>query len=218
MKNYRAGRRARLILADDHRMVVEGLRAILERQYDIAGVAFGAQELLALLDHRPAECLMLELLIAGGNGLDLIPRIRQLQPTLKILVVTVLIDRVLADAALAAGASGFIPKSGCCDELCIAISEVLAGRRYLSPQVPKTSHRVSLGAKHLGLHRLTPRQQEVVLLMGEGKSATEICKTLDLSQSTITFHKHNIMRVLGVGSDADLVRYSVLVRAGECQG
>lgn len=125
-----------------------------------------------------------------------------------------MLDRGLAEAALAAGASGFVPKDAGSSELQEAIEQVLAGLRHLSPRVPKASHCVSLDARHLGLHRLTPRQQEIVLLLGEGRPGAGIARALGLSPSTITFHKRNIMRVHGIDTEAGLLRYAVLVRAG----
>ncbi len=122
-----------------------------------------------------------------------------------------MLDRGLAEAALSAGANGFVPKDAGSDELRTAIAQVLAGLRYLSPRVPKTSHSLSLGARHVSLHRLTPRQQEIVLLLGEGRSGVEIAHTLAVGASTITFHKHNIMRALGIESEASFVKFAVLV-------
>ncbi len=208
------GARPRLILADDHRMVVEGLSTSLAHRHEIAGVAYGGDELLALLRSSPADCLLLDIEMSGHNGLQLIPAIRRLQPRLAILVVTMLVDRGLAAAALNAGASGFVPKDAPVCELELAIAEVIAGRQYVSDRVPKTSHRVGIDARHRGLHRLTPRQQQIVLLLGEGRSGSNIARALHVGPSTITFHKHNIMRILGIDDEPDLVRYAVLVRAG----
>ncbi len=206
--------RQRLVILDDQIMMVEALRTRLASEYDVLCVALSGAELLQWLRERTADCLLLELAISGQNGLHLISSIRRLQPELKILVVTILDDRVMAEASLSAGAHGFIPKHARLDELLVAISEVLQGRRYLSSGVSRGTHRVAMGAKHLGLARLTSRQQQIVLLMGDGKSGKEICEELALSASTVTFHKQNIMRTLGINSDGGLFRYSVLVRAG----
>ncbi len=194
-------------------MIVAGLCALLGREFEIAGVAYTGDELLALLRECAADCLLLDLMMPGHNGLELIPEIRSLRPQMSILVVTMLLDRGIAKAALAAGASGFIPKDASIADLKGAIGEVLAGRRYLSPRLPKTTHRLSLESRHVGLHRLTARQQQIVLLLGEGKSETEIARALGLGLSTITFHKRNLMRELGIETDGGLMKYAVLVRA-----
>lgn len=206
--------RPRVIIADDHKMIVAGFRSLLEREYEIAGVAHTGDGLLHLVSECSADCLLLDLLMPGRNGLELIPTIRKLRPEMRILVVTMLLDRVMAEAAFSAGASGFVAKDSGVEELRAALSAVLGGGMYMSPRVPKTSHRVGLTARHLGLHRLTPRQEEIVLLLGEGRSEAEVARLLGLRQSTITFHKHNLMRVLGIVTDSALTQYAVLVRAG----
>jgi DNA-binding NarL/FixJ family response regulator len=193
-------------------MFVDGLRALLSREFDIVGVARDGDEAMAMLTERSADCVLLDLVLPKHNGLELIPIIRRLQPHAKVLVVTMLRDRVLAEAALAAGASGFIPKDSGIEELTTAISEVVAGRTFLSRTLPRTSHRVGLEAQRQGLDRLTPRQEAIMLMMGEGKSETEIARELHLSQSTVTFHKHNTMRSLGISDDASLLKFAVLVR------
>jgi DNA-binding NarL/FixJ family response regulator len=205
---------ARLILCDDHQVVRDGLCRVCERVYQVVGAASSGDELLVILKSHTADCLLLDLQMRSRSGLQLIGAIKRIRPAMKILMVTMHNDRMLAEASLSAGADGFIPKEATSDELLAAISEVLAGRRYLSSLVPKSSHGVGLGAKHLGLSRLTPRQQQIVLLLGEGKSGHEICQELKLSPSTITFHKHNIMRALGIDSAGAFLQYSVLVRAG----
>jgi DNA-binding NarL/FixJ family response regulator len=162
--------------------------------------------------------LLLDLCMQGVNGLELIPRIRRCWPGVRILVVSMLADREAAGASLHAGAHGFIPKEASSEELLVAINGVLSGRGYLSPRVPKASHRVGISAMHVGMERLTPRQQEIVLLFGEGKSAKDIGAELHLSPSTITFHKHHIMQRLGIETDAALVTSAVLLRVGTSDG
>jgi DNA-binding NarL/FixJ family response regulator len=203
----------RLILVDDHRMIVDGLRSTLRATYDIVGVAFGGKELLALLKTRSADCLLLDLQLPDRLGLDLIPDVLALRPEMRILVVTMFLDRCIADAALAAGAHGFIPKDADRKELKRAIADVLAGERHVSPRVPRTSNRrTSLEALHPALQRLTPHQQTVFRLLGDGKSETEIAHSLGVGPSIVTFHKQRIQKTPGLDTRASLVRFAVLVR------
>ncbi|MEK7667934.1 MAG: response regulator transcription factor [Gemmatimonadota bacterium] len=204
--------KSRLIIVDDHRMVVEGFCSTLAPTYDIVGVAYGSEDLLALLRSRRADCLLLDLQLPDRHGINLIPDVLALQPELRILIVTMFLDRCLADAALAAGAYGFIPKDASGDELRCAITDVLAGRRHLSPRVPKRSERTSLDALHPGYQCLTPRQQAVVRLFGDGKTETEIADVLGVAPSTVTFHKQKAQRALGLRTDSELLRYAVLIR------
>ncbi len=207
--------RARLFIADDHPMLVEALRTLLEPHFDIAGTAHSGDALLAALPAARADALLLDLNMPGRSGLDLLPDLVRGHPDLRILVVTMYVDRVLADASLLAGAHGFVPKDSHVDELVVALNEVLAGRRYVSPNVPRQSNRVSLGARHLGLARLTPRQQDIVRMIGAGRTTAEIADALGVSVHTVSFHRKNIRRVLGIDSDWGLVRYAILVSVGD---
>ena len=203
--------RPRLVIADDHRMVVQGLEQMLGKRFDIVGVAYAGDELIGLLRETPADALLLDLSLPGRSGLDLLPDVRALQPDLKVLVLTMHADRVLAEASLAAGALGFLPKDAGLEELELALSHVLAGRRYISPRVPKSSHRVALDALHASLARLTERQQTILKMLGRGMTSGEIGDELGLSESTITFHRKRIRTILGLSSEWELTRQAILV-------
>ncbi len=203
--------RARLILADDHRLLVQGLRQMLGRKYDIAGVAYDGESLLELLRTTDADCLLLDLSLPGRSGLEILPEIKALRPALRVLVLTMHVDRTLAEASLASGALGFVPKDSGMEELEQALTEVLAGRRFLSPRVPKTSHRVGLEAAHLSLSRLTTRQQEILRLLGQGKTSAEIGQAVGLTASAITWHRNHIRKALGLSTEWELARFAILV-------
>jgi len=205
------GARPRLVIADDHRVVVQGLQQLLGGRFDIVGVAYAGDELLRLLEGTAADGLLLDLSLPGRNGLDILPDIRALQPDLKVLVLTMHADRVLAEASIAAGALGFVPKDAGMDELELALEQVLGGRRYVSPRVPKSSHRVALDAMHASLARLTERQQTILRLLGQGLSSADIGEKLGLSENTITFHRRRIRTILGLASEWELMRQAILV-------
>jgi DNA-binding NarL/FixJ family response regulator len=205
----------RLILADDHHLLVEGLRSTLGRRFTIAAVAHDGDALLALLPHTEADCLLLDISLPGRNGLELIPEVKRLKPALKILIVTMHMHRALADAALHTGASGFIPKDSGIEELEQAITAVLAGERYLSPRIPPHSQHLSIDAPDAALSKLTPRQHEIVMLIGDGKSTAEIAELLGLSQRTVGFHRTNIRKTLGIDSEMGLARQAVLFRMNQ---
>ncbi|OYV62988.1 MAG: hypothetical protein B7Z72_14605 [Gemmatimonadetes bacterium 21-71-4] len=156
--------------------------------------------------------LLLDLSLPGRSGLELLPDIHALQPELRVLVLTMHVDRILAEAALAAGATGFVPKDAGMEELERALEAVLAGKRFLSDRVPKVTHRVGLDAMHASLARLTPRQQTIMRLNGKGKTSGEIGAKLGLTESTITFHRQRIRRLLGLASEWELVRHSILIQ------
>ena len=210
-------KRPRIILADDHHLLVEGLRQLLSPRFDVVDVVYDGEALLAALRRTAADALLLDLALPGRSGLDLLPDIRALRPAMKVLVVTMHVDRVLADAAIAGGADGFVPKDAGTEELEVALREVLAGRRYISRLVPKWSHRVGLGARHLGLARLTPRQQEIVRMIGEGRSTADVAATLGLRPSTVAFHRANIRKALGIPTEWGLARFAILTTIGEAE-
>jgi len=117
----------------------------------------------------------------------------------------------IAEAALAAGAKGYVTKDEPIERLETAIFEVLGGQRYVS-SLPRSSHHLGLEASHAGLRRLTKRQQQITLMLGEGESLSEIARKLGVSPSTVTFHKENIKRILGIEGDGALRQYAVLLR------
>ena len=203
--------RPRLVIADDHRLLVQGLQKMLGKRFHIVGVAYAGDELLGLLRSTTADCLLLDLSFPGRSGLDILPEIQALQPDLRIVVLTMHVDRVLAEAALAAGALGFVPKDSGMDEVERALTEALAGRRYLSTRVPKFTHGVGLDATHLSLSRLTPRQQEILRLLGQGKTSGEIGDSIGVTESTITFHRARIRKILGLSSEWEMARFAILL-------
>jgi DNA-binding NarL/FixJ family response regulator len=210
--------RARLVLADDHELIARGLEKLLMDRYDILGVAHSGAELLELLARETPDCVLLDISMPDRNGLEILPELRAVRPNLKILMLTMYVDRVLADTALSLGANGFVPKDCGVDELRTAIDEVLAGHTHVSPRIPKHTDRSALNATHPSLAGLTPRQHEILRLLGEGKSTEGIANMLHLQTSTVSYHRTNIRRKLGIDTEWGLIRYAVLMRADEAEG
>ena len=203
----------RLVICDDERLVAEGLRGTLEPEYSVAGIAASGAELMALLGTATADCVLLEVGLVNPSGLEVLKTIHALHPGLKVLVLTIYEDRLIADTCLHLGANGFMPKSATADELKEALRQVLRGDRYVSPRVPKSSHRSGLAAAHLAMRGLTPRDQEIMRLMGDGARPAEVAAELGISRVTVSLHLKQIRRRLGVHSARELVRYAVLVAA-----
>jgi DNA-binding NarL/FixJ family response regulator len=199
-----------VIVVDDHRVLAEGLRTLLQPTHTVVALAHSGDDLLPILRTTPADCLLLDLMMPGQHGLALLPVIRRIQPALKIVILTMLLDREVAQACVQAGAHGYVPKDADSDEVLDAIAAVLAGERYLSPRIPKVTHRVGLAAAQPGFERLTPRQQEIVLLLGRGKRPAQIADALGVCRSTVTFHLKKAEQVLGLPSDT-LRQWAVLM-------
>ncbi|HVO45592.1 MAG TPA: response regulator transcription factor, partial [Steroidobacteraceae bacterium] len=155
------GRRPRVVLIDDHRMFAQALGESLTARYDLVATAYRADEFLTLVQSTQADVALLDLQLPDRCGLDVIGDALRIQPALRILIVTMYRDRLLADTAIAAGAAGLIPKDAKTEELYYAIDQVLAGAQYLSPLLPKISHSVATEARHLAYRHLTRRQQQV---------------------------------------------------------
>lgn len=203
----------RVILTDDHVLMAEGLKSLLQPHCAVVGVAHSGSQLLTLLETVAADVVLLDLSMPGRSGLDVLPDLRARHPDLKVLVLTMHVDRMLCDTVMAAGAHGFVPKDSEIVELVAAIHEVHAGRRYVSPRVPDITSRVSLGTTNALLAPLTPRQMDIIRLIGQGKSTQEIAESLGLSAWTITFHRKNLRKVLGLDSEWSLTRYAILATA-----
>src|SRR6266545_3802125 len=171
--------RPRLLLVDDHQLMLEGLRLALQDEYEIAGMVQTGEEVLDQCRRLRPQCVLLDLGLPGRSGLEVIMDLRTEFPEVKILIVTMYADRILAEASLQSGAQGFVPKDAGPAELKAALAEVMAGRRYLSPLVPKHGPRYAPGEVAFGLARLTPRQREIVELIGDGKSTARIARELN---------------------------------------
>lgn len=206
---------ARLIIADDHHLVVEALRSALSTRYEIVAVAYDATEVLSAVATTPADCLLLDLSLPGQNGLELLPHVKRIAPALPVIVVTMHLDRAVAETAMQGGARGFVPKDSGLEELQEAITTVLAGGVHLSPRLPPTTNRMALRAAHAGLAQLTPRQHEIVRLIAEGRTSPEIARWLGLSNRTVAFHRTNIRSKLGIDSERGLLRFALLTRMSD---
>ena len=204
--------RLRLVIGDDHHLLAEALRAALSKKHEVCAVAYTAATILTTVTtHRP-DVLLLDLSLPERNGLELLSDLRAAAPATRIIIVTMHVDRVLAETTLNAGAMGFVPKDAGLAELDRAIAAVMDGETFISTRVPNSTNRVSLRAAHAALALLTPRQQEIVRMIADGLTSVEIAKQLGLSISTVAFHRTNIRSKLGVDSASDLLRYALLTQ------
>jgi DNA-binding NarL/FixJ family response regulator len=201
-----------LVLADDHELVARGLATLLAPHHDVLATAHSGLELFACLTKLTPECVLLDVSMPGQSGLDVLPELRRRWPALKVIMLTMHADRVLAEAALGLGAAGYLPKDAGLPELLGAIDAICAGHHYLSPLVPKHTERTGLHALHPALASLSPRQEQILLLLGEGRSSATIAREVGLSESTIAFHRANLRRKLGIENELGLHRFAVLMR------
>src|SRR5574338_580808 len=178
-------RRASVLIADDHPLVSHGLRELLRSTYTVVGTVGDGREVHDAVERTAPDVLLLDLSMPHRNGLDLIPELVAAFPALRILVVTMHLDRTLAELALKAGAHGFIPKGASAEELTNAIRDVLAGERYISAKIPRRTFRDGSALEDPSLDRLTPRQRQILELVGHGKTSAQIAESLSVSVRTI---------------------------------
>ena len=201
----------RVLIADDHTLIAEAFQKLLEPACDVIGtVTDGRALLVAARDLRP-EVIVLDVAMPMLNGLDAARYIRKMDPSIKLVFVTVSEDPDIAAEAFRAGGSAYLLKRSAGAELKTAIHEVLKGRSYVTSLV--TGGVVQSLMRHRdGEERsreLTTRQCEVLQLIAEGKSMKEVGSILQISTATVAFHKYRIMEQLHIKTSAELIRFAV---------
>ncbi len=202
----------RILLADDHRIVLEGLRGLLEPDYELVGMATDGRQLVELASRLRPDVVVVDISMPLLNGIDAARQIREQDTDVKIVVLTMHPDAVYATRAIEAGASAYVLKHSASDELVTAIQAALRGDTYISPEVrnPAMDELLDPQRRHYkATLELTPRQREVLQLLAEGKSAKEIGALLEISPRTVETHKYKMMDDLGVKTSAQLVQHAI---------
>jgi DNA-binding NarL/FixJ family response regulator len=205
----RSPTRHRILLADDHAIVVEALRSLLSESYDVVGVVPDGRALLAEATKLTPDVIVLDIGMPLLNGLDAGERLKQLLPSVKLVFLTMKDDPNLAAAALNLGTVGYVLKHSAASELLKAISEVLRGRSYVTPKLKPENWAVREARAQQFSKGLTPRQREVLQLLAEGRPMKEIADVLRVSEKTIMFHKYHIMESFNLKSNAELVLFAL---------
>ncbi len=203
----------RVLVADDHALIVEGLRRILESSFDIVGVASNGLELVAQAEQLKPDVVLLDIGMPILNGMEASRQIRKLVPDAKLIFLTQKSDQSYVHVAFRIGASGYVLKQSLASELIPALNEVLAGRFYVtqlvSKDIPQALLNPNRNPSELFGRSLTGRQREVLQLVAEGKTGKEIASILKISPKTVEFHKSGIMEELGIRTTAELTRYAI---------
>jgi DNA-binding NarL/FixJ family response regulator len=207
----------RVVLADDHAIVREGIKRILDGQegIEVAGEATNGHEVLERVRAGGFDILVLDLSMPGKNGIELIKQVKDESPKLRILVLTMHEEDQYAVRAIRAGASGYLTKESAPGQLVSAIRRLAEGRLYISPNV---AEQLALDVQPRGdeaPHRhLSDREFEVFQFLVGGRSVSEIAAQLHLSVKTVSTHKTRILQKMSAASVADLVRYAIRHRIG----
>jgi DNA-binding NarL/FixJ family response regulator len=207
--------RKRLLIADDHLLVLEGLSRLLANEFEIAGTVRDGLSLLAEAETVQPDVIVLDIGMPGMNGIEAARRLGKLAPRAKLVFVTQQLDSAYMHAAFSAGAMGYVAKQSASTELMNAIRQALENRYYVTPLAGKEA--VHFTAAHPRTNPmemfgsdLTPRQREVLQLVAEGKSSKEISVALNISVKTVEFHRNSLMDELGIHTVAELTRYAML--------
>lgn len=198
--------RARVILADDHRLLTESLSGVLKKDFELAGTAENGRELLEKVEQLRPDVAVLDISMPLMNGVEAARKLSVNYPGMKIVFLSMHSDKAYVTEAFRAGGSAYVLKRAAPAELVTAIQEVLHGRTYISESVAKPDH---LDTKHTQQELLTTRQRQVLQLVAEGYTAKEIASQLSISQKTVEFHKATIMEKLKLRSTAQLTRYAL---------
>ena len=202
--------RPRVLLADDHAMLLGAFEKLLSAECDIVGQVADGRALVAAVEQVKPDVIVLDISMPFLNGIEAGRQIKERFPSVKLVFLTMIEDSDLAADAFRAGASGYLLKSSAASELLTAVSEVMQGRSYVTPLVTEGLVGSLLHVdEHKAGRELTPRQREVLQLIAEGRAMKEVASMLNLTPRTVAFHKYRMMEQLRVKSTAELVQYAV---------
>jgi DNA-binding NarL/FixJ family response regulator len=204
-------RRPRVLLADDHKIVTEGLKGLLEPEFELVGTVEDGRALLAAAEKLRPDVIVADISMPLLNGIDSVRQIKKAHDEIKVVFLTMHPDVTYAVSAFEAGASGYVLKHSAPTELVAAIRSVLNGKTFVTTLLAGEfmQHTKERASQRDESTRLTGRQREILQLLAEGKSAKEIATVLNISSRTVEFHKYRIMKDLGLKSAAELVHYAV---------
>ncbi|HUV37023.1 MAG TPA: response regulator transcription factor [Patescibacteria group bacterium] len=206
-------RRPRVLLADDHRIFLEGLRSLLEPDFEIVGTVEDGRALIEAAGTLHPELIVADISMPLLNGIEATRQIKQIDPHIKVILLTMHPDVTYAARGFESGASGYVLKHSAPDELVTAIREAMKGKTYVTPRIAgellQFYKQEGAAVQKLTARKLTPRQREVLQLLAEGHSAKEVASILGISTRTVEFHKYRMMEELNLKSSAELIQYAI---------
>jgi len=205
-------RRPRVLLADDHRIVAEGLRSLLEEEFELAGIVEDGRAMVKAARELRPDVIVADISMPLLNGIDALAQLKQHDPKVRVVFLTMHRDAAYARRALDAGAAGFVLKHSATAELVLAVRAALQGRTFVTPDLAaELMHAVRNGTSpgDNPVAALTPRQREILQLLAEGKSAKEIAAVLSLSARTVEDHKYRLMEQLRIENSAELIHFAI---------
>jgi DNA-binding NarL/FixJ family response regulator len=207
-------KKPRVLMADDHSMILAGLRKLVEGECDVVGTVEDGRALVEAAQKLRPDLILLDISMPLLNGLEAARQLTKLVPESKVIILTMHASPTYATEAFLAGAAGYLLKRSAASELSQAIQSVLQGRQYLTPLITKdvldSVFKPSTGERGTPASTaLTPRQREVLQLVAEGRGTKEIATILSVSVKTVEFHRSRIMQQLDIHTTADLTKYAI---------
>ncbi len=204
--------RPRVLLADDHRLVAEGLKSLLSPEFELLDVVEDGRALVAAAKKLRPDVIVADITMPHLNGIDALAQLKRDNPGVKVVFLTMHLDVTYARRALEAGALGFVLKHSAPAELVTAIRAALKHQTYITPALAgKVFQAIRQEPQSAAdpATKLTPRQREILQLVAEGRSAKEIADTLAISARTVEFHKYQMMEALGLHHSAELIHFAI---------
>jgi DNA-binding NarL/FixJ family response regulator len=204
--------RPRILLADDHRIVAEGLRSLLEPEFELIGIVEDGRALVDASEKLCPDVIIVDISMPLLNGIEAVRQIKKENKAIKVIFLTMHPDVTYAVSAMEAGAQGYVLKHSAPSELTTAVRQALRGKIYITPllenEIMESLHMGSAERRE-GSSHLTKRQREVLQLLAEGYLAKEIAAKLNISTRTVEYHKYQMMKDLGLKTTAELIRYAI---------
>jgi DNA-binding NarL/FixJ family response regulator len=204
-------KRPRVLLADDHKLLLEAFQKLLEPDCEVVGKVADGRALLAAASELKPDIIVLDIAMPLLNGLDAGGQIKKMMPDVKLIFLTVNEDPDFVSEAFRIGASGYLLKSSAASELFQAIQDVSRGRAYVTPLVAQgmVDSFIEGPKRRKASDKLTPRQREVLQLLAEGRSMKEAAAILNVTPRTVAFHKYRMMEELRLKTNAELIQFAV---------
>ena len=204
-------KRPRILLADDHPLIVEAFQALLSPRMNVVGIFFDGRTLVEKAPDLEPDVAVLDVAMPMLNGLEAGRQLRKILPNIKLVYLTVNEDPEVASEAMKNGASGYLLKKSAAKELFKAIEAAFDDRQYITPAIEKAMKDLFIrnGAHPGRRDELTPRQREVIQLLAEGKPMKEVAYILGVTMRTVAFHKYQVMEERGLRSTASLVQFAI---------
>ncbi len=203
--------RRRVLLADDHTLLLGAFEKLLEHEYTVVGAVSDGRALLSAAAELRPDVIVLDIAMPLLNGLDAARQLKKTMPKVKLIFLTMNEDPNVASEAFRAGASGYLLKTSASSELSKAIKEALCGRSYVTPIITQgmVDSLIRRPVDDGAAPQLTPRQREVLQLLAEGRSMKEAAKILSVTPRTVAFHKYRMMEQLNLKNNTDLIQYAL---------